>query len=301
MKKNVTFKNRVIDVAADLYLPTGFDENKKYAAIVVVHPGSSCKEQTAAIYAGKLAEQGFVTLAVNASYQGESGGEPRDIEDPATRVEDIRCAVDFLTTLPYVDEERIGGLGICAGGGYIVNAAMTERRIKAVGTSVGANIGRVNNEGPAEEVVKVLEMIGRQRTAEARGAEPLIVPWVVAESKDAEDIDLREAYEYYLTPRGQHPNSTNKLRFISMASVIAFDAFHMVDKLLTQPLQIIVGAKGGVFKSFQDGKELYKRAASKEKDLLVFENASHYDLYDNLEYVNPAVEKLTGFYRKYLG
>jgi len=301
MKKNVTFKNRTIDVAGDLYLPADFDEKRKYAAIITVHPGSSCKEQTAGIYAAKLAGKGFITLSVNASYQGESGGEPRNIEDPAMRVEDIRSAIDYLTTLPYVDEDRIGALGICAGGGYVVNAAMTERRIKAVGTSVGANIGRVNREGSIDNVIKTLEMIGKQRTAEARGADPMIVPWVDEKNKDATDIDLREAYEYYRTPRGQHPNSTNELRFTSMASVIGFDAFHLVEMLLTQPLQVIVGAKGGVFKSFKDGQELYDRAASKNKDLLVFDQASHYDLYDNPKYVDQAVAKFTTFFSKYLG
>ena len=300
MKKNVTFKNRTIDVAADLYLPTDFDEKKKYAAIITIHPGSSCKEQTAGIYAEKLAKNGFITFAVNASYQGESGGEPRYIEDPATRVEDIRCAADYLTTLSYVDENRIGALGICAGGGYVINAAMTERRIKAVGTAVGANIGRVNREGGQEATIATLEMIGKQRTAEARGAEAMIVPWVSDENKDADDIDLREAYEYYRTSRGQHPNSPNKLRFTSMGAVIAFDAFHMVEKLLTQPLQIIVGAKGGIFGSYGDGKDLYARAASKDKDLLVFEDATHYDLYDNPVYVDPAVNKLAKFFDKYL-
>lgn len=300
MKKNVKFRNRTIDVAGHLYLPTDFDENKKYPAIVCVHPGSSCKDQTAGIYAGKLAENGFVTLAFDASYQGESGGEPRYIEDPATRVEDIRCAVDYLTTLAFVDAERIGALGICAGGGYVVNAAMTERRIKAVATSAGANIGRVYREGNAEDVIKTLEAVSKQRTTEAKSGEALIVPWVVNEQKDAQDVDLREAYEYYLTPRGQHPNSPNKLRFTSMASVIAFDAFHMVEKFLTQPLQIFVGASGGAFKSFQDGKELYERAASKEKDLHIFEEATHYDLYDNPKFVNPTVEKMVSFYHKFL-
>lgn len=246
MKKNITFKNRMIDVAGDLYFPQNFNENNKYAAIITVHPGSSCKEQTAGIYAEKLTEKGFVTLAVNASYQGESGGEPRHIEDPAARVEDIRCAIDYLTTLPYIHEGRIGALGVCAGGGYVVNAAMTERRIKAVGTSVGANIGRVNREAPVENIIETLEIIGKRRTAEARGADPMIVPWVACGNKDATDIDLREAYEYYLTPRGQHPNSPNKLRFTSMATVIGFDAFHLTEMLLTQPLQIIVGAKGGI-------------------------------------------------------
>lgn len=300
MKKNVTFKNRSIDVAGDLYFPSDFEGNKKYAAIITVHPGSSCKEQTAGIYAKKLADNGFVTLSVNASYQGESGGEPRYIEDPAARVEDIRSAVDYLVTLPYIDDEKIGVLGVCAGGGYAVNAAMTERRIKAVGTAVAANIGRVNREVGQEATIATLEMIGKQRTDEARGAEPMIVPWVPEENKNAADIDLREAYEYYRTPRGQHSCSPNKLRFTSMGAVICFDAFHLADMLLTQPLQIIVGSREGAFGSNRDGHYLYEHAASKEKDLLVMEGASHYDLYDNPEYVNPAVEKFAEFYRKYL-
>jgi len=191
-------------------------------------------------------------------------------------------------------------VGICAGGGYAVNAAMTERRIKAVGTAVGANIGRVYREGGQEGILATLEMIGKQRTAEARGAEPLIIPWVTEESKEAADIDLREAYDYYRTPRGQHLCSPNKLRFTSMASVIAFDAFYLADMLLTQPLQIIVGSLQGAFGSNKDGHYLYEKAASAEKDLLIMEGASHYDLYDNPKYVDPAVEKFTEFFRKNL-
>lgn len=300
MKQSITFKNRSIDVAADLYLPADFDENQKYAAIIIAHPGSSCKEQTAGIYARKLAENGFVTLAVNASYQGESGGEPRNIEDPATRMEDIRSGIDYLVTLPYVDAERIGGLGICAGGGYMVNVAMTERRIKAVGTSAGANIGSVYRGPDPEAAIKMLEQIGQQRTAEARGAEPLIIPWITPEQKTAEDIDVREAYEYYCTPRGQHPCSPNKLRFISLANVMAFDPLHLTDQYLTQPLEIIVGDKVGAFGSYNTGHELYKKAASKEKDLYVIEGTSHYDLYDDPQTVDKAVARLTEFYRKNL-
>lgn len=301
MKQSVTFKNREINVAADLYFPTDFNEKGRYASVVIAHPGSSCKEQTAGIYAKKIADNGFITLAVNATYQGESGGIPRYIEDPAARMEDIRSAIDFLVSLPYIDAECIGALGICAGGGYVVNVAMTERRIKAVGTSAGANIGGLYRGNDTDAAIKMLEQVGRQRTAEAQGAEPMIVQWVTEEQKDATDIDVREAYEYYCTPRGQHPNSPNKLRYISMANILAFDPFNMVEKYLTQPLQIIIGNNVGAFGSYNTGKELFEKAtASKEKDLYIIENASHYDLYDDPETTDKAVAKLTEFFRENL-
>lgn len=299
--QSVTFKNRTWDVAANLHLPKDFDESGKYAAIVCVHPGSSCKGQTAGIYAEKLAEQGFVAIAFDASFQGESGGEPRYIEDPATRVEDVRCAVDYLTTLPYVDEDRIGVLGVCAGGGYAVNAAMTEHRIKAVGTVVAANIGKLYRSYGA---VAMLEAIGKQRTAEARGAEPLINTWIPnseEERKQAgmDDIDVVEAVNYYRTPRGQNECAPNRLRFTSLGSVLAFDAFHLVEELLTQPIQIIPGDVAGGFGSMNDGQELYARVTG-EKDLFVVPGATHYDLYDRPEPVAKAAEKLVASYRKHL-
>lgn len=136
--RKVKFKNRNWDTVAHLHLPDNFDESQNYPGIVCVHPGSSVKEQTAGLYAQKLAEKGFIALAYDASFQGESGGEPRYLEDPTTRVEDIRYAVDYLTTLNFINEKRIGLLGICAG----ANTAMTEKRIKAVGTVVGTNTGR---------------------------------------------------------------------------------------------------------------------------------------------------------------
>lgn len=303
-KQSVTFKNRTWDVAAELHLPEGFDAGKKYAAIVCVHPGSSCKGQTAGLYATKLAGHGFVTIAFDASFQGESGGEPRYIEDPATRVEDVKCAVDYLVTLPFVDEERIGVLGVCAGGGYAVNAALTKKRIKAVGTVVGANIGRLNREG---DPIAVLESIGKQRTAEARGAEPLINNWIPnsPEERDAagitaDNVDVFQAVDYYRTPRGKNDCSPNKLRFISVGSMIAFDAFHLVEELLTQPIQIIAGSVPGAFGSLKDARELHARVKG-EKDLFIVEGATHYDLYDQPEATGKALEKLVPFYKKHLG
>lgn len=302
-KRNVKFNARGLQVAGILNIPENAEENKKNPAIVCVHPGSSCKEQTAGIYAEKLAELGYVTIAFDASYQGESEGEPRYIEEPAARVEDIKSAVDYLSTLDFVDENRIGVLGVCAGGGYSVNAAMTERRIKAVGTVVGANIGRVYRE--MGDTIQTLEGIGQQRTAEARGAETMITNWIPSNQEEREqagmnDIDIIEAVDYYTTSRGKSPNSPNKLNFTSLGSVLGFDAFNLAETLLTQPLQIIVGDVQGAFGSYRDGHELYNKAASKKKDLFVIEGVSHYDLYDKEEPVRKAVEKLGAFYKENL-
>ncbi|MDO4272158.1 MAG: alpha/beta hydrolase [Eubacteriales bacterium] len=286
-------------IAAILNVPEQAEE-KKNPAIVCVHPGSSCKEQTAGIYAGKMAENGYVTIVFDASCQGESEGTPRYAEIPAQRVEDIHYAVDYLTTLSFVDENRIGVLGVCAGGGYAVNAAMSDHRIQAVGTVAGVNIGRSQRE-TCGDIIKTMEAAGKQRTEEARGAENMIVNWIPHNHEEREaagitDIDIVEAVDYYTTPRGRQPGSPNKLLFSSMSAILSFDAFQLAETLLTQPLQIIVGDKQGAFGSYRDGHELYERAASVKKDLMVLENVSHYDLYDQPEPVAKAVEKLTAFY-----
>ncbi len=296
------FPNGDVDIAAHIHLPPGFDAARRYPALVCVHPGSSVKEQTAGLYASRMAEKGYVAVAFDASHQGESGGEPRDIEVPSIRVEDIRCAVDFLTTLPYVDEDRIGILGVCAGGGYAVNAAMTEHRIKAVGTVVAVNIGRAYRaDGGA---IKTLEAIGAQRTAEARGGDPLRINWLpdTPDERDAADITALDAYEavdYYRTPRGYQQSATNRLRFRSIGAILGFDAFHLVDELLTQPLQIIVGNRVGEFGSYEEGHRLFDKATC-TKYLHIVEGASHYDLYDRPEYVDQAVGQLEIFYGKHL-
>lgn len=306
--KTIHFKNKEINISATIRFPKDFDERKTYAAIVCAHPISSCKEQTAgSIYAENLTTAGFITLAFDASYQGASGGEPRFIEDPATRVEDFRCAADYLTTLNYVDENRIGVLGICGGGGYAVNAAMTERRFKAVVTIVGANYGRVIREGDQspDAAIKTLEAIAAQRTLEARGAKPLITQYIPNSQQEREqagiqNIDIQEAIDYYKTSRGQAKGSTNQLRFSSLAPALGFDAFHLAEYLLTQPLQIVIGEKNGAFGSYRDGYELFNKAASKNKNLLVVKGASHYDLYDKEEYVNQVLREIISFLKTHL-
>lgn len=301
MVDKVSFSSRLgLSIVGNTHVPDDFDESKKYPALIVVPPAGGAKEQTAGLYARKMTGNGFITIAIDASFQGESGGEPRYQENPSARVEDIRGTVDYLVSLPYVDEQRIGVLGICAGGGYAVAAAMTERRIRAVGVSVPVNGGREMRAGGGEATIKVLETVANQRTAEAHGAEPMIVPWIPDEYEKADDIDLREAYQYYRTARGQHQNWQNKMRFTSMDVVMGFDAFYLSEMLLTQPTQIIIGSEPGAFGSNKDGHELFDRTASTNKDLVVMEGASHFDMYDNPEYVDRAIEIFVNFYRAYL-
>ncbi len=175
--KRVSFRNRNIEIVGTIYLPPDFDEAGAYPAIVLATRGSSVKEQIGALYVERLSAQGFIALTFDPSHQGESGGEPRDLEDPAVRVEDIHCAVDHLTTLPYIDEARIGLLGICAGGGYAIKAALTERRFKAVGTVVANDIGEAMRR-LLPDFRRTLLDVAAERTAQARGAAPRKDPWI---------------------------------------------------------------------------------------------------------------------------
>ncbi|MGA5473166.1 alpha/beta hydrolase [Streptomyces arboris] len=218
-------------------------------------------------------------------------------------MEDFRCAVDHLVTLDYVDEDRIGCLGVCGGGGYAVSATMTEHRIKALVAVVAANYGRLMREGDlsAGAAIATLEAIGAQRTAEARGADPVIttyIPTSEEERKKAgiDDVDVVEAVDYYTTPRGQHPNSPDKLRFSGLAAAVGFDAFHLAERLLTQPLLVVGCDTPGSFGSHRDAYEIFDRAASEKKELFIVPDSTHYDLYDGSKYVDQAFEKITPFF-----
>lgn len=207
-----------------------------------------------------------------------------------------------------MDETRIGVLGVCGGGGYAVSAATTDHRFKAVATVVAANYGRIMREGDLspDATLKTLEALGKQRTAEARGAESLVVGYIPADEEarakaGLDDIDIVEAVQYYTTPRGQQPGSPNKLRFSSTAAALNWDAFAFAELLLTQPLHIVIGDMPGGFGSYRDGYELFQRARSTAKTLQVVKGASHYDLYDRPQATAKALEQIVPFFNKHLG
>jgi uncharacterized protein len=243
----------------------------------------------------------------DASFQGASGGEPRFIEDPTQRVEDFRHVADYLMTLPYVDEDRIGVLGICGGGGYSINASMTERRIQAVGTVTGVNFGRLMREGLCGfNPIGALETMAKQRTVEARGVDLHVADLIPPSPEEAKrrgmtERDVYEATEYYSTPRRQKPHGVPRSLLSHQAAAVGWDAFHLAEVLLTQPLMVVVGNKVGAFGGYRDGCEIHGRARSEKKELVVVEGASNYDLYDKPEPVAQALAKLILFYEEHLG
>ena len=239
-------------------------------------PGSGLKEQICANYASRMAAHEFVALAFDPSYQGESGGQPCDLEDPAARVGDIHCAVDYLMTLPYAEEDRVDLLGICAR--YAISAALTEHCFEAVGTIVVVNIGRSNRQARMRPgaVREALEAVGRQRTAEARGGTQRRDKWIPDTPEEAQvagitDRDLLDAVDSYRTPRGQNAKSTSRRFFRSTRRLIGFDASHLVRELLIQPLQVIGGQLGKIY-SYDNGRALLERAPNAEY-LFVIERA----------------------------
>ena len=308
--QKVTFQNHNMNwpMAALVLYPDNFDENLMYPVVISVHPFGSCKEQTSsAIYGKALAQAGYVVIAFDASFQGESGGVPRYKEDPSQRVEDISHAIDYAVTLPYVDSNRIAGLGVCGGGAYIINAALTEKRLKAVVGITPVNLGRLFREGFSEyNPLGVLGAMAEQRTKEARG-EVLQVNELLPSSPEVAtelgltEPDVFEATDYYKTPRGQTEGGATKMVFSNAQRILSWDAFAFTETLLTQPVMTVIGKNIGAFGAYRDGQEVYGNAtASKDSQLVELEDISHYDLYDKDEPVSLAMARILPFLEKHV-
>jgi uncharacterized protein len=308
-KTDVTFDSAGITLAGHLYLPDG-DRPDTAAdhprpAIVVGHPGSGVKEQAAGLYARRLAERGFVTLAFDAAYQGESGGEARGLEDPPHRVEDLKAAVSYLTTRPEADPGRIGALGICASGGYVLPATAGDHRIGAVATVSAVDIARqfrLGADGTQDPVVfqSLLDAAANARTLAARGEKPPVLtlfPDTIEQARTLGGEHGAEGFDYYRTPRGQHPRSAGFLDWTSVDKMAAFDAFASIPLIGQRPLLMIAGSRAVT--SWMT-VEAFQRAVGPRETHWI-EGASHVDLYDREQYVGPAVDKIAGFFAGNLG
>lgn len=300
VRKVAYLRSNNIVIVGNLFLPPKFDADSKYPTILCVHPAGSVKEQSSGLYAYKLAGQGFVTLAFDATYAGESGGTPRWTEAPYERIEDIRYSIDYLVTLPFVDEKAIGALGLCAGGGYVIGTAPTDRRIQAVAGVSAADIGAANRESwlrgrSVEEQIKLLEDVSDQRTKEARG-EPLMKVYMCPEPTAETAPSFREGYDYYRTPRAMHLRADNFYLRRSQATKMAFSAIENI-YLLTQPVLLIAGQNAD---SDWQTQRFYEALPGENNELYIIPEASHIQLYDHPKYVGVAVEKLTNFFNRTL-
>lgn len=305
---NIQNHDMAWEISALVLTPANFDESKTYPTMISVHPFGSCKEQTSSsVYGKALAEAGYVVIAFDASYQGQSGGTPRFIENPSQRVEDISHVIDYAVTLPYVDNERIGSIGVCGGGAYVFNSALTEKRVKAVVGITPVNLGRLFREAFTEfNPLGALEAMAAQRTAEALGGDlqvnELLPPSIeFARDNGLTERDVFEATDYYKTQRGQSEGGATRMLFSHAQKTLTWDAFAFAETLMTQPMMAVIGQKVGAFGAYRDGKEIYgKSFVSKDRQLVELEDWSHYDLYDNPEPVALAMQQILPFLTKHL-
>lgn len=299
----VTYKLNGIEIAANVYTPADYDETKKYPAITVAHPNGGIKEQTAGLYAQRLAEAGYIAIAADASYQGASGGEPRHTDKPANRTEDVSGMADFISQYPGVDADRLGALGVCAGGGYTLNAAKSDKRFKAVGTVSMFNSGAARRNGYENSEINTIqerfEDASKARAQEAAGGE--ITYAGVGSITDEEIAEVptrfyREGYTYYYRTHA-HPNSTFLYTKSSLLNLMAWDATDQIE-LINQPLLMISGSEAGT--KYMTDEAFEKASNAKDKELFLIDGATHIETYWKPEYVKQAVDKLANFYKKNL-
>lgn len=300
--EKVTFRNRYgITLAADMYIPK--NAKGKLAAIAVSGPFGAVKEQSSGLYAQTLAERGFLTIAFDPSYTGESGGQPRYVASPDINTEDFYAAVDFLSTLDDVDPERIGILGICGWGGMALNAVAMDTRIKATVTSTMYDMSRVNANGyfdamDADQRYELRRQLNAQRTLDAKKGTYELAGGVVDPLPDDAPQFVKDYYAYYKTPRGYHKrslNSNNGWNKTSSLSFINMPLLAYSDEIRSAVLMI----HGEKAHSRYFSEDAFKKLKGDNKELLIIPGASHVDLYDNQANVIP-FDKIESFFREYL-
>lgn len=299
----VSYKFNGIDIAANVYIPANFDPSQKYSAVVVAHPNGGVKEQVAGLYAQCLTESGYITIAADASYQGASGGEPRNVDKPANRIEDIRGMADYIIQYDGVDKKSLGLLGICGGGGYSLKAAQTDKRFKAVATLSMFNSGVVRRNGFMNSQVSTiqerLEMASEARELEANGGEIRYAAdtEITDEMADNMPFDLYREGHYYYHRTHAHPNSTFRYTMSSLLDLMTFDATTNMD-LISQPLLMIAGSKADTY--YMTDQAFNLATGTDEKELYLIPGATHIQTYYVPEYVDSAMKKLNDFFGKNL-
>lgn len=302
-RKKVHFKNRYgITLVGDLYLPKDM-QNTKVAAIAISGPFGAVKEQSSGLYANQMAQRGFVTLAFDASYTGESGGEPRHVASPDINTEDFSAAIDFLGLHENVDRNKIGIIGICGFGGFALNATAIDKRVKAVATTSMYDMSRVSAKGyydnmSVEERTKLLEKLSLQRWEDAKNDKPALTPnGLPNELSGDEPQFVKDYYDYYKTDRGFHPrsiNSNSSWAITSPISLMNMPIMTYIEEISPRPILVIAGEKAHSRYFSEDAI----KTAAEPKELIIIPNAVHTDLYDKVDII--PFEKLTTFFTENL-
>ena len=298
------FHNRFgIDLTGDLYMPKDFDGAKKYAAIAVAGPFGAVKEQVSGLYAQEMAKAGFVALAFDPSFTGESGGAVRFAASPEINTEDFSAAVDFLSTRDFVDAEKIGIIGVCGWGGIGLNAAAADTRIKATVASTMYNMSRVAANGyfdaddSSEKRIAARKIFNAQRTEDYKNGTYARAGGVVDPLPEDAPQFVKDYYDYYKTPRGYHKNSVNSNEGWTVTSSLALVNMPMLAFIgeIENPVLIVHGEKAH---SRYLGEDTFKMLKGDNKELLIVPGASHVDLYDNMEKIPFA--KIISFFNENL-
>jgi fermentation-respiration switch protein FrsA (DUF1100 family) len=304
--QKVTFKNQYnMKVVGNLFTPKGLNKNTKNPAIIVGHPMGAVKEQSANLYATKMAERGFVTLSFDLSFWGESEGQPRNVVSPDIYAEDFSAAVDFLGTRPFVDRDRIGVIGICGSGSFAISAAKIDPRMKAIATVSMYDMGAANRNALRHSLTldqrkQIIKEATAQRHVEFTGGETKYTSGTVHELNENTHPIQREFYDFYRTPRGEftpkgsspklttHPTLTSNVKFMN------FYPFADIETISPRPVLFIAGENAH---SIEFSEDAYKLAAQ-PKELYIVPGAGHVDLYDRVDLI--PWDKLTSFFKEHL-
>lgn len=301
-RQKVTFKNRYgIILTGDLYLPKNA-ENEPLPALAISGPFGAVKEQSSGLYANQMAERGFIALAFDPSYTGESSGEPRNIASPDINTEDFSAAVDFLGLQGNIDRNKIGIIGICGWAGFALNATAVDKRVKAVATTSMYDMSRVNTEGyfgstTPEQRTQMLEELSQQRWEDAKNGTPKYPENGLAQTNDKSPQFVKEYFDYYKTERGFHERSLNSNASWTVTNVIPFmnaPLLTYIAEISPRPMLLIAGENAH---SRYFSEDAYKNA-SEPKELMIIPNAVHVDLYDKTDII--PFDKLEAFFKEHL-